>query len=101
MSKFISSLSPTLSNWSATTHFCSWTGIKCDNTNSFVTSATPLSLLQLDVRDLYSRSSPINGSNRNVHTPQPNDHIRWAHQNSGDTLFRLGIFLSLFLLNAV
>ncbi|KAL2555863.1 Uncharacterized protein Fot_00602 [Forsythia ovata] len=55
----------------------------------------------LDARDLYSKSSPINGSNRNVHSPRPNDHIRWAHRNSGDTLFRLGIFLSLFLLNAV
>ncbi|KAL2470316.1 Heat shock 70 kDa protein 17 [Abeliophyllum distichum] len=62
---------------------------------------TPLSLLQLDARNLYSRSNPINGSNRNLHSPRPNDHIRWAHRNSGDTLFRLGIFLSLFLLNAV
>ncbi|KAL2463386.1 Leucine-rich repeat protein kinase family protein [Forsythia ovata] len=38
MSKLLSSLSPTPSGWSATTHFCSWTGIKCDSTNSFVTS---------------------------------------------------------------
>ncbi|KAL2558504.1 Heat shock 70 kDa protein 17 [Forsythia ovata] len=55
----------------------------------------------LDARDLYSKSSPINRSNRNVHSHRPNDHIRWAHRNSGDTLFRLGIFISLFLLNAV
>ncbi|KAL2538062.1 Uncharacterized protein Fot_19453 [Forsythia ovata] len=55
----------------------------------------------LDALDLYSKNSPINGSNRNVHSPRPNDHIRWAHQNSEDTLFRLGIFLSLFLLNRV
>ncbi|KAL2507520.1 Uncharacterized protein Fot_31167 [Forsythia ovata] len=68
---------------------------------SNVTILTHLSLLQLDTRDLYSKSSPINGSNRNVHSPRPNDHIRWAPRNSGDTLFRLGIFLSLFLLNAV
>ncbi|KAL2478311.1 Heat shock 70 kDa protein 17-like [Forsythia ovata] len=101
MSKLISSLSPTPSGWSVTTHFCSWTGIKCDNTNSFVTSATPLSLLQLDARDLYSKSSPINGSNKNVHSPRPNNHIRWAHRNSEDTLFQLEIFLSLFLLNTV
>ncbi|KAL2502941.1 hypothetical protein Fot_36789 [Forsythia ovata] len=67
---------------------------------SLPTSAARLES-NLDARDLYSKSSPINGSNRNVHSPRPNDHIRWAHRNSGDTLFRLGIFLSLFLLNAV
>ncbi|KAL2469429.1 putative receptor protein kinase TMK1 [Abeliophyllum distichum] len=38
MSKLLSSLSPTPSGWSATTHFCSWTGINCDSTKSFVTS---------------------------------------------------------------
>ncbi|KAL2515297.1 heat shock 70 kDa protein 17 [Forsythia ovata] len=55
----------------------------------------------LDARNLYTRSCPMNGSNRNVHSPRPNDHIWWTHRNSGDTLFRLEIFLSLFLLNAV
>ncbi|KAL2455736.1 hypothetical protein Fot_57319 [Forsythia ovata] len=68
---------------------------------SNVTILTHLSLLQLDAHDLYSKNSPINGSNKNIHSPRPNDHIRWAHRNSGDMLFRLGIFLSLFLLNTV
>ncbi|CAI9776127.1 unnamed protein product [Fraxinus pennsylvanica] len=38
MSKLLSSLSPTPSGWSATTRFCTWTGVNCDSTNSFVTS---------------------------------------------------------------
>ncbi|KAL2459360.1 hypothetical protein Fot_55049 [Forsythia ovata] len=67
---------------------------------SLPTSAAGLES-NLDARDLYSKSSPIIGANRNVHSPRPNDHIWWALRNSGDTLFRLGIFLSLFLLNAV
>ncbi|KAL2507007.1 Uncharacterized protein Fot_30654 [Forsythia ovata] len=64
-------------------------------------SVPVLEQTKLDARDLYSKSSPINGSNRNVHSPRPNDHIRWAHRNSGNMLFQLGIFISLFLLNAV
>ncbi|CAA2933738.1 receptor-like kinase TMK4 [Olea europaea subsp. europaea] len=38
MSKLLSSLSPTPSGWSATTSFCTWYGVNCDSTNSFVTS---------------------------------------------------------------
>ncbi|KAK4489141.1 hypothetical protein RD792_004935 [Penstemon davidsonii] len=38
MSLLLSSLSPTPSGWSSSTHFCTWTNINCDTTSSFVTS---------------------------------------------------------------
>ncbi|KZV28216.1 hypothetical protein F511_20882 [Dorcoceras hygrometricum] len=37
MSKLLSSLSPAPTGWSSGTHFCKWTNVNCDTTNSFVT----------------------------------------------------------------
>ncbi|XP_057783683.1 receptor-like kinase TMK4 [Salvia miltiorrhiza] len=38
MSKLLSSLSTPPRGWSSSAHFCTWNNVKCDSTNSFVTS---------------------------------------------------------------
>ncbi|XP_047948261.1 receptor-like kinase TMK4 isoform X2 [Salvia hispanica] len=38
MSKLLSSLSPAPRGWSSSAQFCTWSNVKCDSTNSFVTN---------------------------------------------------------------